>query len=199
MTTLKKSRLMTFVLSIALTSALFASDEPVIVAQPKSIAQCKGGTELLQVAVADGVLATYQWQQSSDKTTWTNIDKAIDAKHQPDATIVGTTWYRAVVTTEGNNAKSVVSDMAEVKVADALSVTISTHAGNIICDNVKLELKATTRGGAGLCTLQWQQQLDGKDWEDIKGENKETLVLEKLTANSRFKARFVCSGSGCCD
>jgi hypothetical protein len=103
------------------------------------------------------------------------------------------------VTIEGDNAKSVISNVAEVKVADALSVTISTQAGNIICDNVKLELKATTRGGAGLCTLQWQQQLEGKDWEDIKGENNDTLVLEKLPKNSRFKARFVCSGSGCCD
>jgi hypothetical protein len=65
---------LTLVCCLMFVSLIHASDEPVIVAQPKNIAQCKGGTEMLQVAVADGVLATYQWQQSSDKTTWTNID-----------------------------------------------------------------------------------------------------------------------------
>jgi hypothetical protein len=184
------------------TSFLAASDEPIIVEQPKSINQCLGGLDVLKIQVRNNITVTYQWQKSADQVNWENIDNAIAAEYKPEADKIGTTWYRAIVKVQGQNTSD-SSNAASVKIAAPATVRVyvpSNNNSNInICIDDKLTLKADVAGGAGDCVLQWQQLEIGKKWEDIQGQNKPEMIVKKVVSNRRYRAIFKCSGSGCCD
>ena len=198
---LKKSSFMAVLFSLLSFSMLNASNEPLIVEHPKNIAECIGGISELKVTLKEGVKARFQWQKSSDKMHWSNIDKATEAAYTPEANTPNKAYYRTTITVVGVNSQSIISDVAEVTVAEAISVNVEVATPNAtICLNEKFALKATTKGGAGDCKLQWQLSKDNETWENIEGENGEKLVISsELKANLRYRAKFKCSGSGCCD
>lgn len=198
---LKKSSFMAVLFSLLSFSMLNASNEPLIVEHPKNIAECIGGISELKVTLKEGVKARFQWQKSSDKMHWSNIDKATEAAYTPEANTPNKAYYRTTITVVGVNSQSIISDVAEVTIAEALSVNVEVATPNAtICLNEKFALKATTKGGAGDCKLQWQLSKNNDTWEDIEGENGEKLVIGSgLKAELRYRAKFKCSGSGCCD
>ncbi len=192
---------MAVLFSLLSFSMLNASNEPLIVEHPKNIAECIGGISELKVTLKEGVKARFQWQKSTDKMQWSNIEKANEASYTPEANTPNKTYYRAAITVVGVNPQSIISEVAEVTIAEALSVTVEvTSPIQTICLDEPLALKATTKGGAGDCKLQWQLSKNNDTWEDIEGENGEKLVIGSgLKAELRYRAKYKCSGSGCCD
>jgi hypothetical protein len=198
---LKKSSFVAVLFSILSLSMLKASNEPLIVGHPKNISECIGGVSELKVTLKEGTKARFQWQKSTDKMQWVNIEKANEASYTPEANTPNKTYYRAAITVVGVNPQSIISEVAEVTIAEALSVNVVVASPNTtICLNEKLALKAITKGGAGDCKLQWQLSKDRENWENIEGENGEELVIQsKIEKNLLYRAKFKCSGSGCCD
>jgi len=89
---------------------------PVITTQPVNGSYDINGTVTpLSVSTTD-TGAKFQWQQSTDGTSWTNIDGATDPNYKPSVDASGTTKYRCVIT--GSNGTATYSD--------AVSITVST-------------------------------------------------------------------------
>ena len=196
---LKKSSLLSALLFLAFTTLISASNEPFIVEHPKNIAECVSGEEVLTVKIAEGVKAGYQWQKSDNKTQWVNIEKANTASYVPESNEARTSWYRVLVTVEGEKALSVTSNISEVTVAEPISVNINLPANKTICVDEKLHLVASPKGGAGNCTFQWQVSGSDNNWQNIEGETNQELKLKKVDADSQYRVSYKCSGSGCCN
>ena len=196
---LKKSSLLTAFVLLAFTTLVSASNEPFIVEHPKNIAECVSGEEVLTVKIVEGINAVYQWQKSDNKTHWVNIENANTATYTPVSDVVSTTWYRVIVTIEGEKVLSVTSNISEVTVAEPISVNINLPANKTICVDEKLHLVASPKGGAGNCTFQWQVSGSDNNWQNMDGETNQELELKKVDADSRYRVIYKCSGSGCCN
>ncbi len=69
---------------------------PTITTQPVSDTYPVGATPTLQVA-ATGDALTYQWQSSTDNTTFADISNATNDTYTPPTDKAGTTYYRCIV------------------------------------------------------------------------------------------------------
>lgn len=114
-------------------SAAFTCTEPSISVQPKggSYTQGESAAALSVTASAGTGTVDYQWQSSSDNSSWDNIDDETSASYTPSTASIGTTYYRVVVTNH-ECSESVESDAATI-VVSAPSVcktpTFSVSAG----------------------------------------------------------------------
>lgn len=70
--------------------------KPIITTQPVSDTYPVGATPTLQV-VATGDALTYQWQSSTDNTTFADISNATNDTYTPPTDKAGTTYYRCIV------------------------------------------------------------------------------------------------------
>lgn len=66
-----------------------------------------------------------------------------------------------------------------------------------VCLGSSLTLTATPTGGAGTCTVQWQQSANGTTWTNIAGATGNSYLTAAITANTYYRATFTCSGGGC--
>jgi large repetitive protein len=92
-----------------------------IVTQPASVEECLSGNAILTVTTTGGTTPpTYQWQQSIDSVTFTNIAAATNPNYMPAAFTLGTTYYRVVIQS-GNETKQ--SKVVKVAVKPNISFT----------------------------------------------------------------------------
>ncbi|WP_421977255.1 DUF6443 domain-containing protein [Roseivirga seohaensis] len=116
---------------------------------------------------------TYQWQISSNNSTWSNISGAISNTYDPPSGLVADTWYRRVVTSCGETKNS-----ASIKV----SVNPSLNPGSIngvqtVCyngDPTVLGNAASPSNGNGSYTYQWQISSNNSTWSNISGATSNT-------------------------
>ena len=93
---------------------------PAITTQPKDAGyNINDAAAALIVATSDAG-AKFQWQQSADGTTWTNIDGATAASYTPAANASGTTYYRCVIT--GSIGLTAMSDTAKITVSEKYAI-----------------------------------------------------------------------------
>jgi hypothetical protein len=94
---------------------------------------------------------------------------------------------------------SVTSAVSKVTIVASPTVNITTSTPETCVGN-EVQLKADINGGAGNCKIQWQTSNDrGVNWEDVQGATIDTFITPpKITSDMRFRARVICSGSGCC-
>ncbi len=76
------------------------------------------------------------------------------------------------------------------------SVSISISGGGLICSGGGTSMSATTSGGAGTCTLQWQSTT-GSTWSNIAGATATTYAPTNLTTTTSFRALYICTGTLC--
>jgi len=113
--------------------ATFTCTEPTISAQPSgnSYTQNESADALTVTASAGTGSLDYQWQSSSDNSSWDDIDDETSSTYTPSTTSTGTMYYRVVVTNH-ECSESVESDAATI-VVSAPSVcatpTFSVAAG----------------------------------------------------------------------
>lgn len=76
------------------------------------------------------------------------------------------------------------------------NVSISISGGGLICSGGGASMSATTSGGAGTCTLQWQSAI-GSTWTNIAGATAATYAPTNLTTTTSFRALYICTGTLC--
>ncbi|NQV17217.1 MAG: hypothetical protein HQ534_01545, partial [Armatimonadetes bacterium] len=77
----------------------------------------------------DGTL-TYQWQDSPDNSTFTNISGATSTTYDP-STLTQTTYYKRITTSTAGNTCTAESNVLTVTVNDVTGGTIA--ADQTIC------------------------------------------------------------------
>ncbi len=171
-----------------------------ITANPVNITECIGGTDQVSVTVTGGSgTVSYQWQSSPDGTTWTAIAGATASAYTVPSTTAGTTYYRAIVSATGNGCGDATSTAATAVINADPVVSITVPPATTICEGGSLILNSTLTGGVG-CTRQWQNSTDnGTSWNDIPSQTGAAYTTPSLNANTKYRIRLTCSGSGCCN
>ncbi|CAN0508921.1 unnamed protein product, partial [Discosporangium mesarthrocarpum] len=153
----------------------------VITADPTDDEICEGGTSTLSVAIENGTGdITYQWQISTDGTSFSDISGATDATYTTEA-LTATTYYQVVVSASASGCDDATSAIATVTVIPDIVIT-ADPSDDTICEGGTSSLSVSITGGAGTVTYQWQISTDGTNFSDISGATDATYTTEALTA-----------------
>jgi hypothetical protein len=148
---------------------------------------------LVQIASPSGGTGTYsyQWQISSDNTSWTNISNANSTVYSPPA-LTSSRWYRLNVL----SGCTTNSNLIRITVYPSLSAgTLGTNQN--ICYNTQpdqLTQITAPSGGSGTYLYQWQSSPDNNNWTNIEGATSVSYIPTALTSE-RWYRRNVGSGS----
>ncbi len=153
---------------------------------------CSPGT-FSSVAASGGTgTYAYQWQQSADNSTWTNISGATSETYTVPA-LTNTTYYRRMVTSSYIAYTNVITITVTIPTLNAGSISISTTSV-ISGSSPGMFSSAAASGGTGNYFYQWQQSADFYTWSNISGQTSATYTVPPLT-NSTYYRRMVTSGS----
>jgi len=143
---------------------------------------------------ADGLGAfSYQWQQSSDGTTWNNIVGATNTTFTPDDPQVGQQIRVQVSYTDARGANEVVTSTATTNVTNVndLPTGLPTITGTATEGQV---LSVETAGiadadGLGTFSYQWQQSTNGTDWNSITGATSTTFTPDDAQVGQQIRVQ----------
>ena len=105
----------------------------------------------------------YQWQESKDGQSYTDIQGETNLTYQPDA-LLAKRYYRLQATSD-KQCGILYSNIIEVNVFDSLNITASVVSP--ICYMTSASLSVNVEGGGSPYAYQWQQSADGVSFTDI--------------------------------
>jgi photosystem II stability/assembly factor-like uncharacterized protein len=166
-----------------------------IVQQPSAVSLSEG--QLAKFAVtATGTALSYQWERSSDGSTWTAIDGATAAVLDLGWASLETngSWYRVTVS---NAAGSLTSRAALLTVAPALAAPVFTDspldATVVAGSSATFRVEVT---GHPEPTVSWQSTTNGTVWVDIPGsEDRSYTTTPTSPADNGKQFRAVATNS----
>ncbi len=137
---------------------------------------------------------TYQWQISSNNSTWSNISGATVSTYNPPGNQTATRWYRRRVISCG-----------QTKYTGSVKVTVlpPLTAGNIngtqtVCyggDSITLGYYTSPSNGLGGYAYQWQISSNNSSWGNISGATESSYNPPgNQTATRWYRRRVVSCG-----
>jgi gliding motility-associated-like protein len=168
--------------------------ENTIAAPAAGITYC-GTTNVEQIAGSQpgggsGTYA-YQWQQSVNNTSWTNISAATGQHYTPGA-VAATTYFRRKVfsgsCSDDNPSASIKITITSTTVSNSLTYNGATSFQGS-GDPAQISGNAITSS-----TYQWQLSTDGANYNDISGATAASYNPEVITRSSWFR-RLILTGS----
>jgi hypothetical protein len=170
--------------------------DPQITTNPVGFSECLGGNIPLLVTATGGTpTLLYQWQISTDSLLFTDISGANSFNFTPNATAVGTTFYRVIVSATGNGCGTDTSKTVKVIIVNDPIVTI-TSDDYFVCVVDSVRISGVVTGGTGPAIYQWQRSLDNSTWTNIVGADSIYYKTGPLTITTYFRL-IVTQGSGC--
>jgi hypothetical protein len=136
---------------------------------------------------------TYQWQKSTDGSTWSDIPGAFNNSYL-SAALTKTTYFHRVVTSGA--CGSATSNIVTVTVTPGLTEGIAT-ADQTVCYSTspaRLNVTSATGGITSEYYYQWQSSSDGYSWNNVNGASTTTYSPPALT-NTTFYRRSVTTAS----
>ncbi|MBL0012969.1 MAG: hypothetical protein IPP30_04190 [Flavobacterium sp.] len=166
---------------------------------------CNGGdpAAFTQTTAATGVNLTYQWQSSTDNSSFSDISAATSSTYDSGA-LTQTTWFRRVVTSTVNGTSCIATSAA-------ISVTVNTiNPGTIsgnqtICDGGDpSSFTSVAATAAGAISYQWQSNTTGcgGSWANILGATNPTYDIPAgltVTTYYRREATSTLNSVACSD
>ncbi|WP_343522776.1 PKD domain-containing protein [Pedobacter sp.] len=132
----------------------------------------------------------YQWQSSTDGSTWVNIPSAVNQNLTTTATV--SSYFRRLV---NSTICTSISNSVQVTVLPGLTNNIISSDQNICIGTAATTLTGTTPGGgSGTYSYQWQSSLNGTDWSDVLGANSVNFTPPTPTVSIYYR-RSVASGA----
>lgn len=141
--------------------------------------------------VTDGGTVGYQWQQSANNSSWTNISGATGATYTPPTSAAGTVYYRVIATnrvsalypaTNLYPAANLYPNLASSASATSGSaaITVTNPASTPVFSKQPVSASYNQGDGAAALTVaasatygtisyQWQRSADGASWSNISG------------------------------
>ncbi|WP_396141900.1 GEVED domain-containing protein, partial [Flavobacterium sp.] len=167
-----------------------------ITTQPSNTAGCSAGSASFTVA-ASGSDLSYQWQVSTNGTSWTDVSGATSATLNLTALTAAMNGYQYQAIVSGASPCSpVTSSAATLTVNTAVAVSVQP-ASTTACNAANATFSVTATGTAP--TYQWQMSTNGTSWSDVSGETTASLTVTSVTvAMSGYSYRAVVSGAAPC-
>ncbi len=134
----------------------------------------------------------YQWQISSNSTTFSDITSATGKDYDPGNLTTGTYWFRRAVTSGGCTAQS-----AAVQVTVQALITNNTIGSNqnICSGSIPAQFNGSVpAGGSGTYAFQWQSSTNGVDYFPITGATAQNYQTPAQTTSTWYR-RVVSSGA----
>jgi len=167
---------------------------------PTAASICYNATTTLTLAAATGGSGaiSYQWQQSTNNSSWSNATGTSTGTNYTTPALTTSTYFRRVATAD-NCGGPITSNSALVTVA--ANFTQSNPTGASICSGTTntFTLAAAT-GGSGTITYQWQQSTTSStsgfsNVSGATGANYTTPALTATTYYRRVATASTCGGS----
>lgn len=153
--------------------------------QPLTAAAHLGNTPVLDVTAHNHSSLTYQWQVSSDKTNWTNLEGETSPKitFSMSEDLVGS-YLRCQLTNGWGNVE--YTDAAQIYILAFKQQPTSMEAN--LNDVVVFEATSTCSN----VTYQWQRSYDdGAIWSNVPNETYSTLIVSTTLTESSALYRCV--------
>lgn len=161
--------------------------DPGVVSSDQTI--CSGTSPVLLTGTTPNGAGTvsYQWQSSTNGTTWTNISGATSATYQP-GNLSANTYYRRIVNYSLNSVScSGTSNSVLITINTVTPGTISA-AQNLCTGDDPAALNVVTGAtGTGTTTFIWQQSSNAAGpWTPITGQTGSTYDPAVLASTTYF-------------
>ena len=134
---------------------------------------------------------TYQWQNSTDNITWTNISGGTSLTYATP-NLTATRYYRLIST---SNGVSVTSAVITITVYPQLTSALSWSGTYINYNTAPGQITNTRSGGNGTYTYLWQQSSDNATWTDISGATNQNYSPPALTSTRYFRVNTTSNGA----
>lgn len=159
-----------------------------VIGSPQTICYNGTGSALSFSTSPTGAYGTYtfQWQQSPDSSTWSNISGSTSSTHTP-SNITSITYFRALVTS--GNCPSAGTNGVKIKLYSPITGG-SIASGQVICAGytpAPFTQTSAPSGGPGTYSFQWQSSTDSINWSDISGATSSTYASPSLLQLTYFK------------
>ena len=128
---------------------------------------------------------TYQWQTSSNGSTWTDLAGATSSSYTLTNAEAGL-YMRARVTNVSGSATGFAFANATPKVGAPHNSAAPTTSGTMQVGET-LTVAAGTWSGSPTLTYQWQSSTDSIAWSAIAGATSSTFVMTFALSNSRIR------------
>ncbi|KUG07448.1 gliding motility-associated C-terminal domain-containing protein [Solirubrum puertoriconensis] len=182
--------------SSAVTITVLPALTPGSIAADQTI--CAGATPapLTSTAPASGGAGTftYQWEASTDNSTWSVVPGANSETLAPGPLSI-TTYFRRIST---NTCSSSASNTVTITVLPALTAG-SIAADQTLCSGATpapLTSTAPGAGGGGTVAYQWESSADNTNWTALPGATGSTFAPGSLTATTYFRRRATAGACG---
>ncbi|MFZ4521746.1 MAG: T9SS type A sorting domain-containing protein [Bacteroidales bacterium] len=142
---------------------------------------------LTGVAPSNGTLPTYQWQNSPDNVTFTNISGATQLNYQPGV-LAATTYFRLQQNATGTCGGPLSTNVVTITVNPVLTVG-SISANQAICyGSIPAQLIGVApTGSIGPYTYQWQNSPDNVTFTNITGATNINYQPGALTSVTYYR------------
>lgn len=167
-----------------------------VIGSPQTICFNGNGAALTFSSRPTGAFGTYtyQWQQSTDSSIWSNISGKTDSTFIPSK-ITSVTFFRALVFS--GSCPTAGSNGVKIKLfSPILGGTIAS--GQTICAGstpAAFTQVSAPSGGPGTYTFQWQSSTDSINWSDISGATSSGYSPNALSTLTYFQR--LAGNTGC--
>jgi hypothetical protein len=167
-----------------------------ITTQPSNTTGCSAGSASFTVA-ASGSSVSYQWQVSTNGTTWTNVSGATAATLTLNSLTFAMNGYQYQAVVSGASpCGPLTSSVATLTVNTAVAVSVQP-VSTTVCNATNATFAVTATGTAP--TYQWQMSTNGITFTDMSGETAASLTVSAVTVGmSGYQYRAVVSGAAPC-
>ncbi len=138
---------------------------------------------------------SYQWQSSTDGTTFTDISGEISLNYQPPA-LTQTTYYR-ILQTSSSGCGTVATNAVKINIYDEFKAGSIDGFQAMYYRQLPEEFNGIApTGGTTPYSYQWQQSFDNQNFTDIYGADELDYQAGRLTQTTYFRLKQS-SASGC--
>ena len=162
---------------------------PTFTTQPSSKTVYRGAsTSLSVVATTTQGTITYQWQSSSNNSSWSNISGATSASYTTPTSTVGTIYYRCVATsTKDGVSASTTSNTASVAVSATPAPSITTQPSNKSVNiGATASISVSASVASGTLSYQWYSSANGSTWSAISGATSSSYSAPTSAAGTTY-------------
>ena len=129
---------------------------------------------------------TYQWQSSSDNSTWTDIASATLATYVLTSS-EASKYVRVKVYNTTSNGDGIAYSVPRSKVGSPFNTALPTVSGTVRIGSTQTVTSGTWSNTPTAYSYQWQKSADGISWIDLSGETASTYVPTFDIANLRIR------------
>ncbi|MGB4848215.1 MAG: hypothetical protein WBP41_09880, partial [Saprospiraceae bacterium] len=183
--------------------SITVNSNPTVSVSPAGQTVCIGGPATLTATVLSGSgNFQYQWEQSPDGSSWSNVASGGNAvTYNPPTGALTSTYYRVWINDIGSGCADLYSASVFVNVHDQPTVSIAVD-NPIICVGGSAVISPTILNGSGTYAYQWQQSANGTSgWSNVAANGTNATYNVPSASPGSLFYRLILSdiGSGCAD